>query len=271
MNIATPQHYSPTTSTAAQIARFDFFTLQDFAAPEKEDIIEVTPKPETPKEVAPPPPPTFSESDLEAAKKKAYAEGMDAGREQAKEQAQRDGIENTKLLATSVRELTTHMQQAQQHMDTQWKEHHDSLITIAHHIATMIAGQAIETKEMRLIEETLTRALPQLMTQPHLKVTVREEAQSRTEKLMRDATANADYKGTFAVSTDDALQAGDIKIIWNQGSAERSLKDIIEQVEHMFGEHVIDVTQKQSTAQPTKTPDAAPVTIPQSPIDTHNS
>ncbi len=242
MNIAAPRHFSPTTTTAAQIARFDFFTLQDFAAPLKEEVPEADVTEQAkPKEVAPPPPPSFSEAELDAAKKKAYAEGMDAGRAQAKEEAQRDGIENTKFLATSVRELTAQMDQVQRHMDTQWKEQHDGLITIAHHIAQMVAGQAIEDKEMRLIEETLSNALPQLMTQPHLAVTVRKEAKERTEKLMQDATAQSGYKGTFTVSSDDALQAGDIKINWSQGNAERSLGDILGQIQTMFGEHLLDV------------------------------
>jgi flagellar assembly protein FliH len=227
-------NFSPRTTSAAQISRFDFFALQDFSTP-VEEIIPVVTQAQPEAEPTPPAPPSFSEAQLEAAKKKAYAEGVDAGREQAKAEFQREAIESTKQLATIVRELSTQVEKAQQHMDAQWQEQHQGLVMIARHIAQMIAGSAVANKEMQIIEETLQNALPQLMQQPHLTVSVQPSIQERTQTLMQEITSQTGYKGSYSVLADEAAQAGDITITWERGKAERSTKDIMSDIDAMLG------------------------------------
>lgn len=218
------------------ITRFDFFALQDFTAPAVMDAPKVPEPVAIAEEVqtAPPAPPSFSEDDIELAKQTAYAEGLSAGKAQAEQEMQYDGIEATKKLAQFAANLGESMQQAQHNMERQIADQQDVLLHFSKAMAEKLALSALEDNAETVIRDMIAHCLPHIIHQPSLCVTIHPDMKERLTTILAEAVEKAGYKGEHVIEDDEQMDAGDIRLDWERGSAEHSLSTIMAELDALF-------------------------------------
>jgi flagellar assembly protein FliH len=217
-----------------QVARFDFTSPRDFgtpyiAQPKKK---EVKVEEEKAKASPPPPPPkTFSEAEVEAAKKAAYEEGLAAGKQQGYQQAQSEEQATQQALEKHTAALAQNITTLQ----NEWKALVDSqqaaLRELACGIAKQVCESLLEDQPTALFEDLAKRCLPLLMQQPHITISAHPELTESIRPILRRLCENSGYYGEVEVKKDGSLGKHDARITWQQGSAEISELAIWQAVE----------------------------------------
>jgi len=200
----------PTDQTLKPAVQFLFDTeftappgapVEDAGAPE-EDVPEA------------PPAPTFSEEELEQARKQAFADGMASGHKQAQ-----DSIEQQTALAAGVigerlAELTRIDQEARQ---TGVRD----VTTLARAIATKVAGDLIDEAPLAVIEKVASESLNRLFGETEVIIRVCETLAEPLRKRLDTANVRGGFTGQLSVLGEPSLTGADCRIEWSNGMAER--------------------------------------------------
>lgn len=211
--------------------RFDFGKLQDFRAPPKpvEAYAELKlVEPEAPP--APPPPPTFSEQELEAAKKNAFEEGRQAGIQEGIKQAQHQHEERDASLDHAASALVQQtMDIGTRHaalMHQQCAELKDLVLLIGR----KVAGDAIATQPEAAVENLVRDCLAILVRQPEFRLHVHPSLVDEMTQRLHVTISKLRANCSIAVMGDESLAAGEGRLEWKDGSAERNLTALWEQI-----------------------------------------
>jgi flagellar assembly protein FliH len=221
-----------------QIKRFDFFALKDFnrnATPTKdvfeEQILGEIAIEEPEIALAPPPPPTFTESELEQAKQIAYQSGYDAGATTAVTQHQHLEAQNQMRFNQQLQNLNAEIANANNVIAAEIATQQQTLAQLAFAVAKKLANDAIEQNSLPLLRGMIAKCLPHIIDFPTLKIIINPDD---AKDFWNDITAqitDAAYQGELQIVSEDTMQRGDIKIEWQFGNAERSMEGLIAEID----------------------------------------
>ena len=216
------------------IKRFDFGGLQDFSAPPKFEIANDHTLPKEAVEDTPPPPPSFSEGELEAAKKLAYEEGKAEGikREAERQEEERKGLEAATL--KSVEALCAQAANLPQEQTAFNARQTSELSGLLRLLVQKIAGDALAEVPERAILAMIDDCLGVLQNQPKINLLVHPSCFKPIENKLRDIVVLHHLENIITLKENADLHAGDARIDWGTGHADRDMNALWQQVEEMI-------------------------------------
>lgn len=240
-----------------RLQRFDFGSLQDFRGPVVTEVIEETLVEEV---EAPPPPPTFSESDVEVARSTAqklgYAEGFEAGIAHAAEQAdaKRQTIDAS---LTRLGGLLNGLQHSYQQLLEREATDLSQLILM---IARKVAGEALKNAGDEALTALVQQCLPVILSKPKLAIELNPESFEPTIDRIESILEASGYEGEIQFRANPALGTNDITLDWVSGQASRNVETLWEEIEALCASLPITITPP--SAEQTEPAPAAPPTPP---------
>ena len=193
-----------------------------------------------------PPAPTFSEEQMEDARKDAHAQGKSAAREEAKNAVEQDiarilekiGADTATLAATEDQRNLALQKQAVQ-----------LALQIVHKILPRFAAD----NALNEIEGVILSALDTRRDEPRIAVTVPTQFLEHLRPRIDAIAIERGFAGKVILLADDAMSASDCRIEWADGGVERLYERLYSQIEAACAETIagIDKTlEKKDPAQP---------------------
>lgn len=201
------------------------FTFRDFDAPNEgkgefvsafggqEQEVQEPVEPEAPAA------PTFSEEDLQRVREEALREGVEQGKAEAEAAFDRVAQAQQQSLSLLLSDLLSRMDveadaikeaQAQQRKDV------GALVLL---LTKKLVGNAMTSQPLGVVEPTIAECMALLQGKSHIVIAVEP---GLAEPLRAYVAKHAREGQAIEVIADDALSAGDCRIQWPGGKAERN-------------------------------------------------
>lgn len=210
------------------------FVFEDFtrakARVEREFVAQTEQEESKSEPVAPAKPaaPTFSLEALQEAEKKAEEIGFQKGREQAQKEQDAAKQAREEAILQLLQELTGRMDEEVAAAEAARVALRGEVANIALLVARKLVGNALEVQPLGGVEEVVDECLTMLAGEGRLTITVSADAEAPLkaylERLPRDGQV-------IEVKADSNMQTGDCRIQWPGGKAERSQKQMWQEIE----------------------------------------
>jgi len=206
--------------TAAKKFLFDL----DFEVPEQpvveEEAVEEEIEPE--EEI-----PTFSEEEMAMAREEGLAEGREAGIKEAAETTERRIQDTLQAMQGRVTELF------QIQKDANAQTAHDAI-----RIAAAVTAKALPDLNRRNalgeVEHLVEQALATVIDQGQMTVHVNPELLESLKERITALVAGSGLEDRVSVAGDAAMPAGDCRIDWGDGGAQRDFAAITREIDAIF-------------------------------------
>lgn len=185
-----------------------------------------------------PPPPTFSEAEMQAARTEAEQRGFSAGQQAAQEQQQ------AHILALITR-LTAAIEGLVQNASTLHTAQQTDISDIALTIARKLLPDFMAEQALGHISALLSQVCREMTQEPRLVVRVPDGLLDPLQQQIASITQASAYAGKVVLLADAALPPTDCKIEWADGGIEFSSASLWQK---------IDEAVRQAKAHPTVAP-----------------
>jgi flagellar assembly protein FliH len=171
-----------------------------------------------------PPPPTFSQEELDAAHTAGEQQGYHAGEAAAQQSMQAQLL----ALANQIDQRMAHaMKQAQTVHDSQQSDITDIALAIARKLLPPLVAEHTLTS----ITTMVVSVCKDMAREPRLVVRVHETMLDPLKQQLDCITQQQAYAGKIILLADEALLATDCKIEWSDGGIERDSTTIWQQID----------------------------------------
>lgn len=215
------------------------FDLNNFDAPEQEDVIEEI-------EDIEPPPPTFSEEELETAKAVAHAAGRNEGLLEERNRREQLVADNLKKIADSFSTLFA----TETYRERQYEE---EALRLALEIIEMVAPSLNNRLGQEALKKTLQNVLKSQSEQSEIIVEVHPESASDIDALIESIWPDKDNAPRYKVLADSELEKGACTLSWKDGGMVRNpskmTNDIKTAIESLLVEQVMSSDNSSLTAE----------------------
>jgi flagellar assembly protein FliH len=203
-------------------------------------------RPEAPKIEPPPPEPTFSEAEIDAAR----AEGLAAGRAAARAEYARSDAQRLSDALNAIAAGLTAMQPA---IADGLAANARASIEVAAVLARKLAGAAAAQEIVAPVTELITDCLPRLLDEPRIVVRVAEAVLDPLRGHVTQAAERAGYHGKVVLIGDPQLTQPACRIEWADGGAEYDLARIAVEADAAVARFLAGLP-RATTECPTKEP-----------------
>jgi Flagellar biosynthesis/type III secretory pathway protein len=181
------------------------------------------------RELPEPPPPTFSEAEIDAAREIAFAEGQREGRTTAERSTAARATAVLTAIAEQLRLATATSAQQQA-----------AIVRDATALALAICRKLLPHTYRDAASEEITgllsKVLPRISEQPQVFIRVAVELATTVSESVAKAVESAGFGGTVKVIGDESLAEGDCRIEWSQGGLVRDATTLLLEIESLIGE-----------------------------------
>ena len=171
--------------------------------------------------------PTFSEEDLAEARQS----GFDAGRQEGIREAA-SAIERE--IADALNTITGHLSEVSEKQRQDMDDTQASALRLVHALTTKFFPRMAETAGVGEIEGMATSLLERLRGEPRIVFVVGESISGELEGRLAGIATSQGFDGRIEVIGDASLTAGDCRIEWSTGGAERSMKDLLAEIDSII-------------------------------------
>ncbi|BAE49305.1 FliH/SctL family protein [Paramagnetospirillum magneticum] len=187
-------------------------------AEQAEDVFEVEPEPDLP------PPPTFTEEDLQVVREAAYEEGHRNGTAEANETQQA-------LLAASLDRVSNALAM----LDAAQADANDLNQRIAARVAMAVLKKvlpaACEQNAFEEVVRTVQECLTHVLDEPRIIVRVDSSLVDPLRERLEHTAIEHGFEGRVVVQADPRVAIGDCRVEWTDGGAERDQVRLIADIE----------------------------------------
>jgi len=177
---------------------------------------------------AKPPPPTFSEAELEAARAEGLAAGREAGRQEALQSCEQRSSE---LLAT----LTQQLDGLVAERAAMAEEAEKTATTMALAIVRKLFPRLAESQTMPEIEAIVIGCLERLRGEPRIVIRVTDDVLDLLSEQLTALTNRDGFEGKVVLLSDESLAADSVKVEWADGGAERESAKTWAEIDKIIG------------------------------------
>lgn len=194
---------------------------------------------------APPPPPTFSEEELKAAERDAYQRGFLDGSKEGHAQAQSEhtdierilmeGLENFVSSITPIfMQYRNHCQQIKQDMP---------ILALA--IAKKVAGDALSGNFQAVADCAAIQCAELIVSEPQLTVTINTKLSDVMNDKIKKLGKRENMASQITIVPDDTIPISDYRIEWKNGSIERSVEKIWQQMDKVIADMLATIANEK--------------------------
>lgn len=214
------------------VQRFDFANLRDFRnPPEPVEQVEVIEEPEV---AAPPPPPTFSEAELEAAKSLAKEEGRQQGFDEGIEKANTEAAKRDKKIEAALQIVVQQVGMIETRHNELMKKQCEELAQLVWIIAHKLVGDALSAAPEAAVKELINACLTVLLHKPKVLLTVHPSIKDTVHEYIEKLISQTGSECHVKVAEDESMNPSEGKLEWKDGFAERDLAAIWSQIQTML-------------------------------------
>ena len=171
-----------------------------------------------------PPAPTFSEEELGAARRNAFAEGKAAGLDEA-ERAQ------AKRVADIVAKLPQHFEQLAAMIEAQDADRRRSALEAAVTVVRKLFPQLARDAGLEEIRAVVASCLDRLRDEPRLVIRSADEDLDALRDTVQDSAVRSGFEGKLVFLADENIAPGDVRVEWADGGAERHQADLWNEID----------------------------------------
>lgn len=216
-----------------------YFDLHNFDLPEEEEEIEEVIEVE-------PPPPSFSEDELEAAKAVAHASGRNEGIMEERNKREQYIADTLHKISENFSTLFA----AELYRERQYEE---EALRLGLEIISVLAPSL----NSRLGEEALKKSLRQVLEsqseQSEIRIEVHPDSASDIDSLLETIWPDQDSAPNYKVVADSHLEKGACTLSWKDGGMvrdpQKTANDIKETIEGLLVEQVMSKNNSPLTAE----------------------
>jgi len=190
------------------------------------------------------PEPTFSEEDVAKARDDGFAAGKEAGRKAAEELIERDVAQALTHVTQQLADLGTAQSDS---IERRGREAVEAALAIIRKLFPSLA----EKHGMVEIETIIGECLTRLRGEPRVVIRVADALLDAVNERATALAAKAGFEGKLVLIAQDDLQAGDVRVEWADGGAERDSESLWHEIDTIVARFV--------GSAPPKTGDAAPI------------
>ena len=219
--VASARHRPGPTQGKAAAVRFRYLRLEELSEPESSAAPAVAPEP------APPPEPTFSAEELAGA--------VALGRQEAA--AETEARVRAEMLADlehrqteALRAIVEALTASQAALDRTLTARAGASRDLALAVARALVAKALARQPLADIEAMFREVVVRLEGVPWLDLRLAPDLVPAGQASLTRAAEQADYRGEIRVTPDARLGPGDARLIWQDGSAERDLARLEDEV-----------------------------------------
>jgi len=208
------------------------------------------------------PKPTYSQEQIDEARKESYESGFNAGQKAMMEDQQ----QRMNVLLAQIDQHVGHLAQSSQE---EWQTQLGQLQQIALVIARKIMPTYVQRYGVEEIETIVDRIVAEMSREPRLVIRVSENQFDEVSAKINEITANQAYAGKVVILGDADLGESDCRVEWADGGIERDLRMIWEDIDRVMSEIQSAPLEEKApepvaAAQPAE-PDPAPEPEPEAP------
>ncbi|RAU22763.1 flagellar assembly protein FliH [Paramagnetospirillum kuznetsovii] len=198
----------------------------DFGPPSTRAKAAETAMPEQDDEAEPeaPPPPTFTEEDLQVVREAAYEEGHGAGIAEATASAEAQLAEAMTRLTGAVEGL----RDAQEHSADEAQR---VAARVAMAVLKKVLPAACEEHAFEEVVRTVQECFGQVLDEPRIIVRTDAELVDPVRERLETVAVMHGFEGRVVVQADPRLERGDCRVEWADGGAERDQARLIADIE----------------------------------------
>ncbi len=210
----------------ATLRRFMFTNVFDEQPTFKPAVVEAIPNLPEPvvSEPLPPPEPTFSTADLEAARAEGFATGREEGIRLAAEAIGQQIAEASARILEAMDKLFAQQSAA---ADTTAREAVAVAVAIARKLLPVLAERGAAEEVSRLVAQ----ALELTREEPRVVIRVAEALREPLEAHIRGLAEGRGFQGQIVMVADAGMAPGDCAIEWTSGGAERDTAALWQQID----------------------------------------
>ncbi|HAX91604.1 MAG TPA: hypothetical protein DCY07_05260 [Rhodospirillaceae bacterium] len=199
---------------------------------------------------------TYTEEQLEAAKKEAYQSGFNAGQTAAAEDQQ----QRLNVLLSQIDQRLLRLIEGQKN---EWERQLGQLQEIALVIARKIMPRFVAEHGLDEVDAIVSKVITEMSREPRLVFRVNESQFDEAKRRIDAIAAQAAYAGKLVILGEAELGLSECRIEWADGGIERDVKTMWQCIDRVLGEvQTLDVNEPE-TQNPTATATPQPATVPE--------
>lgn len=206
------------------------FDLNNFDAPDEDEIIEEEIEVE-------PPPPTFSEDELEAAKAIAHSSGRTEGIQEEKSRREQSVAD----LLQTISENFSSLFAAEMYRERQYEE---EALKLSLEIVKLLAPSLRDTLGKEALKSALQDVLQKQSAQTEVRIEVHPDMANDLDAVLEAIWPEKDIAPKYKVLADSVLDKGACALSWKDGGMVRNPKktanDIKIAIQALLGEQVTE-------------------------------
>jgi len=175
------------------------------------------------------PKPTYSQEQLDEAKRLAYEEGLSAGQKAMMEDQQ----QYMNVLLTQIDQRLVHVMDSSKAI---WQRQLEQCQEIALVIARKIMPNYVKEHGLDEIESIVAKIIVEMSREPRLVFRVNEEQFDDANTRINAIAAQAAYAGKIVILGDPELGPSDCRIEWADGGIERDIKTLWQDIDRVMAE-----------------------------------
>ena len=197
-----------------------------------------------------PPPPTFSEDEIESAKTIAHSQGLNEGRLQA--QGERE-----EFIAQSLEKISANFSSifaAETYRERQYEE---ESLRLALEVISILSPSLNSHLGMESLKQALSDVLKRQSEQSEIRIEVDPESATDIDQYIDNIWPDKDNTPRYKVVANSSLEKGACEINWKDGgmirTPQKTAEDIKEAIEELLAEQVMskplsDLTLEENNA-----------------------
>jgi flagellar assembly protein FliH len=198
-------------------------------APQGEDVMAV------PEIDLPPPPPTFSEQEMEQAKQAAYQEGRSAGQLEAEAKINKAAEESAAAMQALLDVIANRITLASEEHTQFLKNQQDIILKVTLAIARKIAGEALKNDPYASVESLLKECMGLIAGSERIVLTVTPQKSDDLRRCIGVLkTLLHDFGGEIIIEQDASFADNDCRVEWKNGQASHSEEAVWTEIESLL-------------------------------------
>lgn len=169
------------------------------------------------KEELPPPPPTFNEAELQAAKDESYRSGFIDGEKKGLAVAESEMAQVDRQIHALMKPLSETMLSVFRHYDHFVLQQKQATAQLAGAIAKKIAGEALRESPLPNIEQVCIRCIEQMLGEAEMHIYVHPALADQLEEKLVKHFSRSHEPGNVLIHKDDGCDTRSCRIEWKHG------------------------------------------------------